>query len=72
MTRIAELWPGGVDGYVYFNNDTLGCAVRDAAVFAGVAARAGIPVTRVPDIAETPVGQLGTSRTTSSGALSVR
>jgi uncharacterized protein YecE (DUF72 family) len=72
VTRIAELWPGGVDGYVYFNNDTLGCAVRDAAVFAGVAARAGIPVTRVPDIAETPVGQLGTSRTTSSGALSVR
>jgi uncharacterized protein YecE (DUF72 family) len=70
--RIRDLWPGDVDGYAYFNNDTEGCAVRDAIVFAHLAAGPGAVVTRVPDIAEAPVGQIGISRTTSSGGLSVR
>jgi uncharacterized protein YecE (DUF72 family) len=30
----------GVDGYVYFNNDAGGCAVRNAATFTGLAGRA--------------------------------
>jgi hypothetical protein len=46
--------------------------VRDAAVFARLAAEAGFTVTRTPDVAEAPVGQMATSRTTSSGRLSVR
>ena len=66
-----ELWPE-VDGYAYFNNDTGGCAVRDAIVFARAAARAGIAVTRVPDVREAPVGQVGRSRSTSAAGLSVR
>ncbi|MGH8979233.1 MAG: DUF72 domain-containing protein [Acidimicrobiia bacterium] len=69
--RIRELWPDG-DGYVYFNNDPEGCAVRDAIVFAHLAASSGTVVTRVPDLSEARVGQIGTSRTTSAGGLSVR
>jgi uncharacterized protein YecE (DUF72 family) len=29
-TRLRELWAARADGYVYFNNDHLGCAVRNA------------------------------------------
>jgi hypothetical protein len=36
------------DIYVYFNNDTLGCALRDARAFAREADRAGLQPTRVP------------------------
>jgi uncharacterized protein YecE (DUF72 family) len=74
--RLRELWSDGrggeVDGYAYFNNDTLGCAVRDAIVFAHRAATAGMTVSRVPARDEAPVGQEGRSRTTSSAGLSVR
>jgi uncharacterized protein YecE (DUF72 family) len=40
--RIAELWGTGADGYVYFNNDHFGCAVRNAAEFAAIGERAGL------------------------------
>ena len=46
--RVAALWPGGEDVYVYFNNDPCACALRDARVFAAVARRAGMATTRVP------------------------
>jgi uncharacterized protein YecE (DUF72 family) len=46
--RIAEMWPASADVYAFFNNDPRGCAVRDAVVFAGLAARAGLEPTRVP------------------------
>jgi uncharacterized protein YecE (DUF72 family) len=74
VERLGQLWPDrdGLDGYVYFNNDTLGCAVRDAIVFARRASAAGLEVSRVPALDEAPVGQEGTSRTTSSAGLSVR
>jgi uncharacterized protein YecE (DUF72 family) len=75
VRRIGALWPEGgraVDGYAYFNNDTGGCAVRDAIVFARAAVRAGIAVTRVPELHAAPVGQLGRSRSTSDAGLSVR
>ena len=71
VRRVGELWPE-VDGYAYFNNDTGGCAVRDAIGFARAAARSGIAVTRVPDAREAPVGQVGRSRSTSAAGLSVR
>jgi uncharacterized protein YecE (DUF72 family) len=41
-TRLRDLWGANVDGYVYFNNDTHGCAVRDADTFARIAARSGL------------------------------
>jgi len=54
--RLHDLYGADVDGYVYFNNDGYGCAVRDAAVFARLAPDSGMTVTRVPDPNETPVG----------------
>jgi uncharacterized protein YecE (DUF72 family) len=49
VARIAEAWPD--DAYAYFNNDPGGAAVRNAARFGRFAARAGLPVTRTPDLA---------------------
>jgi uncharacterized protein YecE (DUF72 family) len=46
--RLAETWPARADVFAYFNNDQLGCAVRDAAVFAEEAMQAGLSPTRVP------------------------
>jgi uncharacterized protein YecE (DUF72 family) len=46
------------DLYAYFNNDPGGCAVRDAARFAGALERAGLSPTRVPAVREAPVGPL--------------
>lgn len=47
--RIASLWNAGADVFCYFNNDTRGCAVRDAGTFARLAGRAGLRPTRVPE-----------------------
>lgn len=47
-TRIAELWQPGEDVFVYFNNDPPGRAVRDAALLARLAERAGLDPTRTP------------------------
>jgi uncharacterized protein YecE (DUF72 family) len=46
--RIADLFGDDVDGYVYFNNDAHGCAVRDADTFIRLAARAGLRVHGAP------------------------
>ncbi len=54
--RLREMYGGDADGYVYFNNDGNGCAVRDAVVFARHAAAERMRVTRVPELAETSVG----------------
>jgi uncharacterized protein YecE (DUF72 family) len=48
IDRLAERWPARADGYVFFNNDQRACAVRDAARFAVLAARAGLERTRAP------------------------
>lgn len=53
--RLAELWPAGAQVYAYFNNDTFGCAVRDARVLALAARRCGLHPTRVPSAREVPV-----------------
>ena len=45
---MGDLWTGGDDVFVYFNNDTGGCAVRDARVMAALVASAGYDPTRVP------------------------
>jgi uncharacterized protein YecE (DUF72 family) len=54
--RLAELWGPADDVYVFFNNDGGACAVRDAAVFARGAKRAGLQPTRVPEAGEVTVG----------------
>ena len=46
--RIAAMWKPDEDVFVYFNNDTLGCAPRDAARFAPLLERAGLEPTRTP------------------------
>jgi uncharacterized protein YecE (DUF72 family) len=48
--RLAEGWGPDADCFVYFNNDPRGCAPRDAARFARVAAREGLHPTRVPSV----------------------
>ncbi len=53
--RLADEWTTGDDLYVYFNNDTSGCAPRDAHLFAVALRRVGLEPTRVPALAETPV-----------------
>ncbi|MEU5769225.1 DUF72 domain-containing protein [Streptomyces asoensis] len=48
LDRIATTWPHDAEVYAYFNNDPGGAAVRDAAVFARTARRAGLRATRTP------------------------
>jgi uncharacterized protein YecE (DUF72 family) len=54
--HLADLWTGDEDVYAYFNNDPLGCAVRDAAVFARSCEGADRAPTRVPALSEVSVG----------------
>ncbi|MFL4903201.1 DUF72 domain-containing protein [Streptomyces sp. MMS24-I2-30] len=49
--RVATTWSGTDDVHTYFNNDPGGAAVADATAFARVAAKAGLAVTRTPDLA---------------------
>lgn len=53
--RLAGLFGPGDDVFVFLNNDTAGCAPRDARVLARRLARAGLPPTRTPAAAETHV-----------------
>jgi len=48
VRRLGDLWTGDDDVFVYFNNDTGGCAVRDARVLAALVASVGYDPTRVP------------------------
>lgn len=45
---LAEQFPARADVFVYFNNDTHACALRDAIRFAAAAGQAGLRPTRVP------------------------
>lgn len=45
--RLAEIYKPAEDVFVYFNNDSRGCAIRDAAVFAGLLEEAGLRSTAV-------------------------
>jgi uncharacterized protein YecE (DUF72 family) len=49
IERLAERWPARAECYVFFNNDPRACAVRNAARFAQLAARAGLHPTRAPE-----------------------
>jgi uncharacterized protein YecE (DUF72 family) len=54
--RLAALWGPDEDVFAFFNNDHLGCAVRDAIRFAGALEGAGLRPTRVPSPDEVEVG----------------
>ncbi|MFN2582487.1 MAG: DUF72 domain-containing protein [Candidatus Dormibacteria bacterium] len=47
---------GTSDIYVFFNNDPLGCAVRDAAMFADLCGAAGADVSRAPALRSVRAG----------------
>ncbi|MCU1488967.1 MAG: hypothetical protein JWM85_372 [Acidimicrobiaceae bacterium] len=47
---LAGTYSASEDVFVYFNNDANACAPRDAARFAGVLERVGLPATRVPPV----------------------
>lgn len=53
---LADTWGPTADIWVFFNNDPLGCAVRDAVILAELAGAAGLQPTRVPPRDEAPVG----------------
>lgn len=53
---ICDMWKRSEDVFCYFNNDTNGCALRDARWFAQACARHGADTTRVPPARETKVG----------------
>ena len=65
LQRIAELWPSHADVFAFFNNDHRCCAVRDAAVFARLAERAGLDVTRTPEPSEVALVGAGPGGTAS-------
>ncbi|MCW3840488.1 DUF72 domain-containing protein [Micromonospora yasonensis] len=48
VRRLATTFSADEPAYVYFNNDPGGAAIVDAVAFAGLARRAGRPVTRTP------------------------
>ncbi|MER6540453.1 DUF72 domain-containing protein [Streptomyces sp. 900105755] len=50
VDRIATAYPENPDVYTYFNNDPGGAAVRDAVAFGRAAQRAGLTVTRTPEL----------------------
>jgi uncharacterized protein YecE (DUF72 family) len=50
--RLCDTWGSKPSGYVYFNNDFNGCALRDAATFSRLLTARGIAVSRVPDIGD--------------------
>lgn len=54
-TTLADSWPASADVYVYFNNDTSGCAPRNAAQLGRRLARVGRPATRTPGPGRTPL-----------------
>jgi hypothetical protein len=54
--RLAELFRPDEDVFAFLNNDTSGCAPRDARVLALRASAHGLAPTRVPAARETPVG----------------
>jgi uncharacterized protein YecE (DUF72 family) len=56
VERLCETYGPDDDVFVFFNNDMEGCAIRDAVVFARLAAAHGLHPTRTPDLAEAPVG----------------
>jgi uncharacterized protein YecE (DUF72 family) len=52
ITRLSAHWTNSEDAYVYFNNDSRACALRDARVFAVVGSHSGWTATRIPDADE--------------------
>jgi uncharacterized protein YecE (DUF72 family) len=54
--RLSETWGPSEDVYCFFNNDTKGCALRDARWFAAACNEIGYHTTRVPGPDLTHVG----------------
>jgi uncharacterized protein YecE (DUF72 family) len=48
--RLRDTWGRQADAFAYFNNDHLGCALRDAAVFARLVGRSGVDVRPISGI----------------------
>ena len=57
LERVRAAWPAdAADVFLYWNNDGRGCAPRDAARFAELAAGAGVATSRAPEAEAMPVG----------------
>jgi len=47
--RLMDAWGRESEAFVYFNNDSRGCAIRDAAVLGRIARRLGMSTTQTPE-----------------------
>jgi uncharacterized protein YecE (DUF72 family) len=56
VARLHETAGGEGEAFVYFNNDLLACALRDAVVFGRLAQRAGMQVSALPELDAFRVG----------------
>ena len=50
--RLEAAWGSAASGFVYFNNDASGCALRDASIFAHVLDRRGDSVASLPAVSD--------------------
>jgi uncharacterized protein YecE (DUF72 family) len=50
--RFEAAWGRAASGFVYFNNDGNGCALRDAGVYARALDRLGVRVSRMPAVTD--------------------
>jgi uncharacterized protein YecE (DUF72 family) len=55
--RLAAQWPADAEIWVYFNNDHLAAAPRDAARFAGLVRRVGLEPSRTPSVRSMPLAR---------------
>ena len=54
--RIVDVWGSDPSGFVYFNNDGHGCALRDASVFARALVERGVQVASPPVVSDDVLG----------------
>jgi uncharacterized protein YecE (DUF72 family) len=50
--RVETIWGHDADGFVYFNNDGNGCALRDASIFGRALAERGVSLSNLPDVGD--------------------
>jgi len=50
--RVETTWGHSANGFVYFNNDGNGCALRDASTFGRALAERGVSLTNLPDVGD--------------------
>jgi uncharacterized protein YecE (DUF72 family) len=69
--RLETGWGRDADGYVFFNNDGNGCALRDASRYGRALAERGVGLASLPDVDDGVVADPGRSATDPEGRAPV-